>query len=57
MVEYTYDPENPVCLTSVDSFLDKFYFTFIIVVFFFIPVLILILLYRHIARNLVRAYM
>ncbi|TRY78556.1 hypothetical protein TCAL_11695, partial [Tigriopus californicus] len=53
MIEYTPDPVSPVCLTSVDNFWSKFYFVFIITVFFFIPLLILILLYRHIANHLV----
>ena len=52
MIEYTPKP-TPVCLTSVDNSWSKFYFIFIITVFFFIPLLILILLYRHIANHLV----
>ena len=54
MVTYKEDPKAPVCLTSVKHPLAKGYFIFIIVVFFFIPLLILVLLYRHIARHLVR---
>jgi len=53
MVEYSYSPESTVCLTSVKTFWPKFYFIFIITVFFFIPLVILVLLYRHIVRHLV----
>ena len=54
MIEYTAKPdEDPGCLTRVDTYWQKFYFIFIITVFFFIPLLILILLYLSIARNLV----
>ncbi len=56
MVTYTPDPDpdKAVCLTSVDHPASKGYFIFIIIVFFFIPLLVLVLLYRHIARHLVR---
>ncbi len=64
MIEYTIPPEeeppagsgsgsDPACFTHVDTYWQKFYFIFIITVFFFIPLLILILLYVNIARNLV----
>lgn len=52
MVTYTHDPESPVCLTEVDNFWSKFYFIFIITVFFFIPIFILVVLYVYIARHL-----
>lgn len=56
MVEYqasSEDLEDPVCYTNAKEFWQKFYFIFIITVFFFIPLVILILLYMKIARNLV----
>lgn len=53
MIEYTPDETSPVCQTQVNQFWAKFYFIFIIIVFFFIPFLILVFLYRHIARHLV----
>lgn len=53
MIEYSFDPEATVCQTKVSDFWPKFYFIFMITVFFFIPLVILVLLYRHIARHLV----
>ena len=54
MIEYqTAVGSDPSCFTQVDSHWQKFYHTFIIIVFFFIPLLILVLLYMKIARNLV----
>jgi len=53
MVEFSHYPDAAVCLTSVKTFWPKFYFIFIISVFFFIPLVILILLYIHIVRDLV----
>ena len=55
MIEYigAKPNEDPACLTHVDTYWQKFYFIFIITVFFFIPLLILILLYIKIAHNLV----
>ena len=44
--------EHVQCLTDVNMSWHKFYFVFLITVFFFIPLLILIYLYRQIARNL-----
>ena len=44
---------DPVCSTSVDLFWQKLYFIIILIVFFFIPLIILIGLYRSIARHLV----
>ena len=55
MIEYTTGSEasEPACFTNVDFYWQKIYFIFIITVFFFIPLLIIILLYVNIARNLV----
>ena len=54
MIEYqTAVGSDPSCFTQVDSHWQKFYHTFIIIVCFFIPLLILVLLYMKIARNLV----
>ena len=53
MIEYSFDPDATVCQTKVEDFWPKFYFIFMITVFFFIPLVILVLLYRHIARHLV----
>ncbi len=54
MIEYTSIPgEDPGCMTNAKTHWQKFYFIFIITVFFFIPLLILIMLYIKIARNLV----
>ena len=47
-----FDHKEDSCLTDVKLFWHKFYFVFIITVFFFIPLVILIYLYRQIARNL-----
>ncbi len=54
MVDYNPDPDSDKasCLTSVVHPASKVYFIFIIIVFFFIPLLVLVLLYRHIARHL-----
>ena len=55
MTEYQIDSGNgdPACSTKVDLFWQKFYCIFLITVFFFIPLIILIGLYRSIARHLV----
>ena len=55
MTEYQSSSESgdPSCSTNVDSFWQKMYFIIIITVFFFIPLVLLIGLYRNIARHLV----
>ena len=55
MTEYQNDSGSgdPACSTKVDLFWQKLYFITIITVFFFIPLVILIGLYRSIARHLV----
>ena len=53
-IEYTTEAgSDSVCYTWVDSYWQKSYHIIIIVVFFFIPLCILILLYVKIARYLV----
>ena len=44
--------DKSVCTTDVKLAWHKFYFVFLITAFFFIPLFILVYLYRHIARNL-----
>ena len=56
MTEYQSNSDgsgDPSCSTNVDSFWQKMYFIIIITVFFFIPLVLLIGLYRNIARHLV----
>ena len=55
MVEFNADPV-PVCQTTVNVTWEKAYFISLIIVFFFIPLLILVLLYIYIARHLVPAH-
>lgn len=52
MEEYIDGSEVAVCLTSVDTFWPAFFFIFSITVFFFLPLLILIVLYSVIAKHL-----
>ena len=47
------ESEEAVCYTAVEGPWQKFYYIFIITVFFFIPLLVLILLYINITRHLV----
>jgi hypothetical protein len=53
MIDYEFHPDATVCQTKVEDFWPKFYFIFMITVFFFIPLVILVILYRHIVRHLV----
>ena len=55
MSEYKSDSGNgdPTCSLDVNLFWQKIYFIILITVFFFIPLIILIGLYRNIARHLV----
>ena len=50
---FTPDDEAPLCLTSVDSLAAKSYFILIIALFFLVPLVILVVMYRLIARQLV----
>uniref|UniRef100_A0A336MIZ1 CSON001840 protein n=1 Tax=Culicoides sonorensis TaxID=179676 RepID=A0A336MIZ1_CULSO len=50
--EYIDGSEVAVCLTSVETFWPAFFFIFSITVFFFLPLLILIVLYSVIAKHL-----
>ena len=51
----TEEGKAATCLTLCDTYWQKFYFIFMLIVFFFIPLLVLIILYLRIARNLVPA--
>lgn len=52
MIEYYDQSIVPVCLTTVDVFWHAFFFVFSTIVFFFLPLLILIILYTIIAKHL-----
>lgn len=52
LAEYIDGSEVAVCLTSVDTFWPAFFFVFSIILFFFLPLLILIVLYSIIAKHL-----
>lgn len=52
METYIDGSEVAVCLTSVDTFWPAFFFIFSITIFFFLPLLILIVLYSVIAKHL-----
>lgn len=52
METYIDGSEVAVCLTSVETFWPAFFFIFSITIFFFLPLLILIVLYSVIAKHL-----
>ena len=49
------DPDNPKCNTNVDPPWIKAFFLSIISLFFWVPLLVLVLLYAVIARHLTAA--
>ncbi|XP_065084603.1 tachykinin-like peptides receptor 99D [Ochlerotatus camptorhynchus] len=51
-VDYVNNKKMPMCLTSVEGFWNASFFVASIVVFFIVPLLILVMLYSVIAKNL-----